>query len=110
MLNLFLDHPKSLRPFCFQEIWIRDPACANVIREAWDCANSWREIISIGNRITNTARFLKKWNKESFGFYKDRIRDLDERINWLQSTFPTEEVLNEERILQDELKEWINRQ
>lgn len=110
LLNLYLDHPNLPKPFRFQEIWTRDPSCGNVIKRAWECNNSNVDRISIGKRIINTARTLSKWNKESFGFCKNRICDLEDKINRLQSIQPTEDVLNEERALQEEISEWISRQ
>lgn len=109
ILNLHLNHPNLPRQFHFQEIWTRGPSCANVIKEVWECINSRMDIISIGKRIITMSSSLNKWNKGNFGFYKDRILELAKKIKWLQSSQPTEEVLNDERILQEELNEWLTR-
>lgn len=98
LLNLNLDHPKLPRPFRFQEAWIRDPTCSNVIATAWrDNMNQFRRL-PIGKRISNTARALSAWNREHFGFCKERILECERRIQQLQSLPPTDDNIAQERM------------
>lgn len=63
LLNLFLDHPNFPKPFRFQEMWIRDPTYNDVFKGAWECNLNLSGRISIGRRILNTSKTLKRWNK-----------------------------------------------
>lgn len=110
ILNRFLDQPNLLRPFRFQKIWIKDPSCCNVVRGAWDCNTSHAGRVSIGRRIINTTRSLRRWNRETFRLCNDQILEIEQMIKWIQSLPSTEENLNKERILQEDLSEWLNRQ
>lgn len=73
VLNLFPEQPKLPRPFRFQEIWIKDPACHNIVKGAWETNFGHLRKVSIWRKIINTARALTMWNREFFWFCKEKI-------------------------------------
>lgn len=86
ILNLNLDHPRLPRPFRFQKVWKkRDSTCYTIVKKAWSERVENARRISIGRRISNTAKALQLWNKKHFGFCKERIFKCEKRIQWLQS-------------------------
>lgn len=103
ILNIFLDHPKLPRPFRFQEMWLRDPSCINVVRTAWEGSTSRTHRMPIGKRIGNTAKSLRKWNRESFDLCRFKICELEDNIQQLQSLEPIEETISQEKLCQEEL-------
>lgn len=87
--------------------------CHTVVKRAWEDNSSQPSTMrrtSIGRRLINTVKALTRWNKESFGMCKERILFFEDRIQWLQSLQPTEDIINQERRAQEELSEWLNRQ
>ncbi|XP_060670431.1 uncharacterized protein LOC107411957 [Ziziphus jujuba] len=76
-LTMTQDHPTTPRPFRFLEVWTRDPSCESIIKEAWSSSSHNRSRTSLRFKLSNTARALKRWNKDNFGFCHTKINDLE---------------------------------
>ena len=57
----------------------------------------------LARKQTNTKNELKKWNKEHFGNIKERIKELEKKIEEVQGAEPTKENLELEAALSLEL-------
>ena len=61
-------------------------------------------------KISHSSFLLSKWNKTSFGQSKTKIKELESRIEVIQSKPPSKEALEEEASLMMELEEWQTRE
>lgn len=59
------------RFFRFENAWLTEPMCFQIIRECWDCEAN----ISIVQRINRCAESLDVWGKEVTGCFNKRIRE-----------------------------------
>lgn len=66
MLHLYLDHPKTPRPFRFFKAWTRDPRCEQMVREAWYPRFNFGRILSITAKLWATTKALSVWNIDVF--------------------------------------------
>lgn len=64
----------------------------------------------LARKQTNTKNELKKWNKEHFGNIKERIKELEKKIEEVQGVEPTKENLELEAALSLELDDWLAKQ
>ncbi|KAF4384444.1 hypothetical protein G4B88_028518 [Cannabis sativa] len=77
LLDLLLVREGFYRPFRFLEAWNRDPACKDVVKEAWNITNT--DLVS-RNDITDALRFRLMTSEDKFlgnplFFTKSKIRD-----------------------------------
>nr|XP_048336943.1 uncharacterized protein LOC107411956 [Ziziphus jujuba var. spinosa] len=105
-LTMTQDHPTTPRPFRFLEVWTRDPSCESIIKEAWSSSSHNRPRTSLGFKLSNTTRALKRWNKDNFGFCHTKINDLEASLSQVYNRTPSEENLRLMQSIQSEINEW----
>lgn len=78
----------------FEEMWLRDPTCRQVIKDARSSTCHHGSAMSqLQHKISNTRRVLRGWNWEAFGCLSTRIKRLNEELETLrkkEATFPGE--------------------
>jgi hypothetical protein len=67
LLNTSLCSPSTHRPFKFEEFWIKDPTCAQVIAAAWSVVISGSPAYCLVQKLKITKAALKRWNSLHFG-------------------------------------------
>ncbi|KAF4346448.1 hypothetical protein F8388_012886 [Cannabis sativa] len=77
LLDLYLENDSTHRPFRYLEVWIRDPSCYDVVKEAWTAVVRGCFSFQLISKLHRTKRALAKWNKEFFG------------INFWNATLPS---------------------
>lgn len=98
--------PLYPRPFRFLEAWIRDPTREEIINKAWHSKNGTRQRVPMWSRMYNTAKPLRQWNKDSFGFCQSMIQTLESDLARLFSSPPLGENLRHQHSTQSTLDEW----
>ena len=58
------------RPFCSEEMWIKDERCEGVVHAAWDLFLVGDPIRQVLQKVSNCQTHLKLWNKNVFGNIK----------------------------------------
>lgn len=91
-------------------MWVKDPSCTSVVRNTWEWQTNNSRRTPIGKRIDTTTNSLRYWNKKTFGLYQNRISDIEQKIRYLQSLNPSNEIIFQENSCHEELREWLNRQ
>ena len=74
---------------------------------AWQLQIEGSQGFKLARKQTNTKNELKKWNKEHFGNVKERIKELEKKIEEVQGVDPTKENLELEATLSLELDDWL---
>ena len=81
LLALFLRKKKPTKPtkrrFVFEEIWVRDERCREVIASAWAPSQANTDGC-IAEKIKNCQSQLRQWNQTIFGNIKTRLKQLKE--------------------------------
>ncbi|KAK5845345.1 hypothetical protein PVK06_001517 [Gossypium arboreum] len=77
VLNSSISQPRG-RPFRFLPGWIEHPGFENFLKENWDSSGNFTETLG---RFTHK---LKEWNKNVYGNFTTRKRDLINRIACIQ--------------------------
>lgn len=97
------------RPFRFEAMWVRDPHSDIIVNKAWSSKVFGSHSYILCRKQSLTTLGLKKWNKEVFGHYQTRIKELSSRIEAIQMQGRTELIARQEAVLQGELNEWLRR-
>lgn len=98
------------RPFRFETMWTRDPTVALVISKAWNQITNGNPLDSLANKLLNTRKALKSWNKSSFGHVQSQVKQLSSHIESLQNLPPTPSNLSREANAQLDLDELLKRE
>ncbi|KAL4330796.1 hypothetical protein AHAS_Ahas13G0435900 [Arachis hypogaea] len=93
---------KQHRKFKFEELWLTNEDCGNIIEEAWKNSNG-----GIQGKLKVCAEKLEIWGRETFGDIPKRIRKAQEEINSINESPQTDEVVKRGRELESELDELL---
>uniref|UniRef100_A0A803NWY4 Reverse transcriptase n=1 Tax=Cannabis sativa TaxID=3483 RepID=A0A803NWY4_CANSA len=89
VLDLLFNQENVHRPFRFLDAWTRDPSCFDVVRNAWNLAVRGVKSFQLVSRIANTRKMLAKWNREYFGFCKEKLSALEKLLLDVQNRVPS---------------------
>ncbi|KAL9667325.1 hypothetical protein QQ045_001677 [Rhodiola kirilowii] len=99
---------KSKRPFRFEAMWLEHPEFSKVIRNVWNTSSghrdSWAEILKL------CQEKLKVWNFSTFGNVQGRVKGLKNRLEVIKTLVRTDDVVEEEGRLSEELDQWLLRE
>lgn len=62
-------NPARSRNFKFENAWLREPMCLQIVKDIWQCHHNK----SIQDKIQLCSKVLSKWGKEITSGFKDRI-------------------------------------
>lgn len=68
---------RKKRMFRFEEMWLREESCEEVIKEAW--SGGW----DVASCLSRTTVKLKEWSNEKFGDFAKQMRDCKARMGQL---------------------------
>nr|XP_048317975.1 uncharacterized protein LOC125418473 [Ziziphus jujuba var. spinosa] len=107
-VQLFLkrEHPVLYRPFLFIEAWISDPSYEKVITESWFKSYRNDQRTPIWVKINSTAKALRCWNKNCFGFCQSRLHNLETQLAQIAFLPPSRENIAHQQRIQAEIEEW----
>ncbi|CAM9000895.1 unnamed protein product [Rhodiola kirilowii] len=99
---------KSKRPFRFEAMWLEHPEFSKVIRNVWNTSSghrdSWDEILKL------CQEKLKVWNSSTFGNVQGIVKGLKNRLEVIKTLVRTDDVVEEEGRLSEELDQWLLRE
>ncbi|KAL2926353.1 hypothetical protein RDABS01_011626 [Bienertia sinuspersici] len=76
---------KKKKLFKFEEIWLKENMCEEIIKEAWQLRGSFC------SKLEATSTQLIRWSKETFGSFAREMRDCKKMMEKLMEMEPTEE-------------------
>ncbi|XP_075665752.1 uncharacterized protein LOC142635493 [Castanea sativa] len=77
-------HSPHHRPFRFEAMWLRDPRCAEVVKEAWLEGLCKPNGSQITNCLDSCKARLSSWNKNEFGHVGRQIARLEKELQVLE--------------------------
>uniref|UniRef100_A0A803P0S6 Reverse transcriptase domain-containing protein n=1 Tax=Cannabis sativa TaxID=3483 RepID=A0A803P0S6_CANSA len=110
VLDLLHDLENYHKPFRFLDAWTSDPSCKTVVQDAWKLAVSGAKSFQLVSRISNTRKMLSKWNREVFGFCKEKLVALEALLLEVQQRNPSPVNLKLEADILLEIEEVSSRQ
>lgn len=103
LLDTFLERDKLHFPFWFLATWCHNESCKEVICNAWNYQvdgfhNFWLMV-----KTNNTKAALRIWNKDVFERCDVKLKNLENRLFWLQNQPPSQDLYEEEARVQLEI-------
>ena len=74
-------HSSTRRPFRFEEIWLSDLSCRDMVNEAWNHDVRVQSMAMVHNKIRNCRKLLRSWSKDHF---TNVTRELNKKKAWLK--------------------------
>ena len=62
------------KPFRFEEMWLADQGCGDIVRRAWDNGVDGHKMYKVVTNIKKCKKMLKSWSKDHFGNVKNQIK------------------------------------
>jgi hypothetical protein len=69
------------RPFRFEEAWMTDVGCEEIIRKVWDFSYRGTRMFTIWQKIKECKKQLGSWSRTHFGSIKKKIEVLKLKIH-----------------------------
>lgn len=99
----------GMRPFQFLEMWITNMSSHNVVQRAWDLqVRGGMETHKVLRRLQATAKALREWNRNHFGYTQERIKMLEHELELVQ--FGEGENLRHQAQIEEDLRNQRARQ
>ena len=99
MLDTNLETEMGSRPFRFEAMWTKEEESKMVVENAWQTRVEGSHGFRLAKKLSVTSSELVRWNKNSFGNTKEKIKDLEDKLLKIQQATPTKENLNLEASL-----------
>lgn len=95
---------KEKKLFRFEEMWLRDESCAEVVANAWTNGSD-----AVAN-ISRMASKLSIWSRDKFGDFHKELKACQQQMRALMEEPQSEEVLHQMRAIDDRMDELERRE
>uniref|UniRef100_A0A803MKN4 CCHC-type domain-containing protein n=1 Tax=Chenopodium quinoa TaxID=63459 RepID=A0A803MKN4_CHEQI len=95
---------KKKRLYRFEEMWLRDENCADIVSEAWDYGGD------LCSKIAFTSTRLSAWSREKFGDFVKELNACKAQMKVLTGEVQSTEVVAQMRALDDRMDELERRE
>uniref|UniRef100_A0A803L8S1 Endonuclease/exonuclease/phosphatase domain-containing protein n=1 Tax=Chenopodium quinoa TaxID=63459 RepID=A0A803L8S1_CHEQI len=103
-LNTTNKKKKKVRLYRFEEMWLRDENCADIVASAWDRGGD------ICSKIAFTSVNLSARSRKKLGDFMRELKYCREKMESLMSETQSEEVIAQMRVLDDRMDELERRE
>ena len=69
-----LEQPCMVKPFRFEEMWLADPGCANIIEAVWSPRSIEDPSVEVMRKIERLGKELSSWNRVHFGNVRTELQ------------------------------------
>lgn len=77
----YLEQPCMVKPFKFEEMWLTNLGCANIIEAAWSPRSIEDPSVGVMRKIERRSKELSRWNQVHFGNVR---KELQKKIKLLK--------------------------
>lgn len=94
------------KPFRFMNMWLKDPNCLKIAKEAWeeDVTMGWAGFVIL-KRMKRVKERIKVWNKEDFGDVNAALQNLEDKMHQFDVMEEGRQLNEEEKIQRNQTKE-----
>lgn len=110
ILNTEGHYQRQFCPFKFEAMWVRDPGSYFTVADAWRLRVTGCPTYILSKKLDKVKKRLKLWNKNHFGFIKDRIHSLSCALDALQQQGPSVDNIALEASIKAALHEQLQRE
>lgn len=96
---------RRVRNFWFEEMWLENSECKEVIQGVWEENNCGVRQGNYGRNWEGVGGVLKAWSKERFDNNMNEMRKAKDRLKTIGLRHPIEETSREETELMEYIKE-----
>ncbi|GKV08912.1 hypothetical protein SLEP1_g20481 [Rubroshorea leprosula] len=98
------------KKFCFEEMWLRDASCQEIIHNSWLSVNGAGDWLSLLQKVKACSIGLESWNSQHFGNVQRRLEQCTKRLEALSLCRDPEAACQEEKQILFETEEWLERE
>uniref|UniRef100_A0A803Q029 Reverse transcriptase domain-containing protein n=1 Tax=Cannabis sativa TaxID=3483 RepID=A0A803Q029_CANSA len=102
------ENSKGFKPFRFYEAWCKKRSCGTAVERVWK-DNTQLGVTNCIRNLSRTRKDLQQWRKKDFRISEQNIKNLENRINWIQQQNISNDLCEEECRLQAKLAEEYSR-
>ena len=73
-MDAYMEETAPDRPFRFEAMWTKEESSKEVVENAWLTSVEGSQGYRLARKLDATRRDLKRWNKNCFGFSRERIK------------------------------------
>lgn len=84
LLSTVVNFAVRRRPKRFEAMWITDPGCHDIVKNAWNVNENGSLAFVVAKKIKNTMNSLIRWSNDSFGNIPNRIKCLNQELENIQ--------------------------
>ena len=77
-------HSYKKHIFRFQNVWLLDPNCEQIILKAWNQPRRGSLAFQLVEKLKETKKALIDWDKETFAKLNNQIKELESKLVELQ--------------------------
>ena len=86
LINLSgLPNPRRKRCFRFEEMWLSDPSCGEMVEEVWCNTRDQNPSTAILKKVARCEKELKWWNKHNFGHVRRELEIKKKHLAWAEN-------------------------
>lgn len=93
---------KKLKLFRFEERWLQEPSCGDVIKNTWENGRV-ESVLDLSAKLFQCSVSLSAWDKEFFRDIPNKIEEGLKELERLQGLFPSADIIQEIRSLENKL-------
>ncbi|XP_075654781.1 uncharacterized protein LOC142624945 [Castanea sativa] len=111
-LHLFQQRRKKRhrKIFRFESMWLKDLRCERVVKGAWVSGQVIESDWVLQSCLERCKVELSTWNATEFGHVGKQIKELQEKLEWLELQLLSKEVVEALRHTRIELNCWLDRE
>lgn len=96
--------------FRFESMWLKDPRCEDVVRNAWQVSVATSQEDVFNNYLKVYRSHLEAWNKTEFGYVGRKIAELQKHLEWLELQLASPTMIRDMKNTRLELNKWLEKE
>ena len=96
------------RPFCFEEMWIKDKDYEGVVHATWDLSLKGDPMMNVMHKVNNCQSYLKSWNKNVFGNIRGALVRKKKLLAKAENMAISGQGIGQVKVLKDEINKLLD--